>query len=98
MPRFQFSLRTLLIVVTLLALPCWYVGAQYRIVAHRKALLAKIEFKDIGPAGFAMDLPALPMVRRWFGDEPVISIFPPRGLPPAEFQEIKDAFPEALVL
>src|SRR4051794_5204364 len=37
---YQFSLRTLLIGVTLLAVPCAYVGWQIRIVRARRALRA----------------------------------------------------------
>ncbi len=37
--RFQFRLRTLLIVVTLLAVVCGYVGRQIEIVRERKSLL-----------------------------------------------------------
>jgi hypothetical protein len=39
---FQFSLRTLMIVVTLMAIPCAYIGWQARIVQERKAMLAEI--------------------------------------------------------
>ena len=35
---YQFSLRTLLIVVTLLAVPCAYTGWQAKIVRDRKAI------------------------------------------------------------
>ncbi len=38
-PRFQFSLRTLLIGVALLAVPCVYVAHEAKIVAERKAWL-----------------------------------------------------------
>jgi hypothetical protein len=36
---FQFSLRTLMIVITLLAVPLAYVGWQAKIVRERKAML-----------------------------------------------------------
>jgi hypothetical protein len=35
--RLQFRLRTLMIVVTLLAVPCVYVGRQAKIVRESKA-------------------------------------------------------------
>ncbi len=41
--RFQFRLRTLMIVVTLVAVECAYVGWQVKIVRERKATLAEIE-------------------------------------------------------
>jgi hypothetical protein len=51
--RFQFRLRTLMIVVSLLAMPLGYVGWQAKIVRERKAVLAEIE--DAG-GGFFSDL------------------------------------------
>jgi hypothetical protein len=41
--RFQFRLRTLMIVVTLLAADCGYLAWQAKIVRERKATLAEIE-------------------------------------------------------
>jgi hypothetical protein len=52
-PPYQFRLRTLMIVVTLVAIPCGYVGWQAKIVRERKAVLAQIE--DAG-GGFFSDL------------------------------------------
>ena len=39
---FQFSLRTLMIAVTLLAVPCAYVGWQVKIVRDRKATVHEV--------------------------------------------------------
>jgi hypothetical protein len=39
---FQFSLRTLLIGVTLLAIPCAYVGWQVKIVKERKVMVREV--------------------------------------------------------
>ncbi len=44
--RFQFRLRTLMIGVTLLAVPCGYIGWQARIVWERKAMLNRISEFD----------------------------------------------------
>jgi hypothetical protein len=41
-PRFQFSMRTLLIGVTLLAVPLGYVGWQVKIVRERKATFERL--------------------------------------------------------
>jgi hypothetical protein len=40
--RFQFRLRTLLIGVTLLAIPCAYVGWQAKIVRARQAMAKRL--------------------------------------------------------
>ena len=46
--RFQFRLRTLMIGVTLLAVPLAYVGWQAKTVAERRALLLLIESREYG--------------------------------------------------
>ncbi len=52
--RFRFSLRTLLIGVTLLSIPCAYLGRQYQIMRERNAALEKL----IGDGGgYATTLP-----------------------------------------
>jgi len=40
--RFQFSVRTLLIIVVLLAIPLGWVGWQAKIVRNRQALLMRV--------------------------------------------------------
>jgi hypothetical protein len=45
---FQYSLRTLLIGVTLLAVVCGYVGWQAKIVREREAMLSHIFGRSIG--------------------------------------------------
>ena len=42
-PRVQFRLRTLMIVTTLLAMACGYVGSQAKVVRDRQAVLADVE-------------------------------------------------------
>jgi hypothetical protein len=68
--RFQFRLRTLMIGVTLLAVPCAYVGWQAKIVRERRALLDEINAAGGGevPADIAHRPPWL---RRILGDENV---------------------------
>ena len=46
--RFQFRLRTLLIVVALLAVPCWYVANEARIVRQRRAMTEGFEGTQVG--------------------------------------------------
>src|SRR5262245_49633013 len=88
-PRFQFSLRTLLIGVTLFAIPCWYVGRQYQIVRARKAWLAA----HPRPRYIIYTRPktTIPPIRRWLGDafEPLLYA------EPYEMEETKKLFPEA---
>ena len=87
---YQYSLRTVFIVITLLAIPCWYVGEQYRIVAHREEV--RNTFWGI-PAD--SDAPQPNFIRRWFGDYSITKIFLLEGTKPTDIQKITDAFPEA---
>jgi hypothetical protein len=97
MPRFQFSLRTLFIVVTLLAIPSWYIGSQAKIVAERKALLARIEKNG----GSSYDkAPHGNWIRQWLGDELIGCIAVRRRLRllQHDLDEIEKTFPEADVI
>jgi hypothetical protein len=77
--RFQFRLRTLMIVVALLAVPCAYVGWQAAIVRVRLKILA--DFRDpphiinwhTAYLGDKSQAPGL--LRRWLGDKEVGSLF-----------------------
>jgi hypothetical protein len=99
--RFQFRLRTLLIVVTLLSVPCAYIGRQARVVAERRAWLAAhpISQRDqlwdsldcLITLGDQTEYPSL--VRRWIGDEAIRILFV--GQSDAETAEA--LFPEAAV-
>jgi hypothetical protein len=95
---FQFSLRTLLIGVTLLAIPLGYVGWQAKIVRHRRELI-----RQVVAAGsyvgfdFALELEdSIPWLRRILGDEP-IRLFGLLGATGEKREEISAAFPEANV-
>ena len=97
---YQYSLRTLLIVVTLLAIPCGYVGWQARAVAHRKAMLQKIIESGgiVLPCEPISNYPPHPnFVRRWFGDVLVKGIGSGECAQPYAIKEVEDAFPEARV-
>jgi hypothetical protein len=88
--RFQFRLRTLLIVVTLFALPLGYVGWQAKIVRERTAWLRTHQWQE-------GDYSRLPFVRRWLGDFPVEILWistPPND---SERQMAISLFPEAIV-
>jgi hypothetical protein len=74
-PRFQFRLRTVLIVVTLIAVMCGHVGWQARIVQERKALLRTYADTQVRFASFDERRDSeIPLLRRWFGDHFVNSI------------------------
>ncbi len=65
MPRFQFRLRTLMIVVTLLAVPLGYVGWQEKIVRQRKAMLNEIKGTGGGYTTSEYTLQEVEEVRAW---------------------------------
>jgi hypothetical protein len=71
-PRFQFRLRTLLIGVALLGVPCLYVAHETRIVAQRKTWLAAHDYRDRGTGSdlriYGDHDKSPPLVRRWLGD------------------------------
>ena len=99
---YQYSLRTLLIVVTLLAIPSGYVGWQANIVRERQAMLAWI--KKAGGADFPYvpwaqlkkyPPPPLPWIREQFGDEWVVWIYYPKSFQPRDLERIRKEFPEA---
>jgi hypothetical protein len=98
---FQFSLRSLLIVVTVLAAVCGYVGWQAKIVNHRRELLRGI--RD-GSARYSLatdlpltDPPRIPWIREWLGDSAVWAIgYRPNSIPP-NLNELKACFPEAII-
>jgi hypothetical protein len=64
---YQFRLRTLLIGVLVLSIPCGYLAHEWRIVAARKAWL---EANGVHPPwDFVDPLHKPPFMRRLFGDE-----------------------------
>ena len=99
MPRFQFSLRTLLIVVTLLAIPCWYGGEQYRLVARRKTILQELKQRS-GYYDFqdGRSNPGVPWLRASCGDRAIRLIGMPHACSNRELGEMKACFPEARVV
>jgi hypothetical protein len=66
---FQFRLRTLVIVVTLLTVRCAYVGWQAKIVRERKAMLEAGDDRPVFSATLDENKDgAIPMIRLRFGD------------------------------
>jgi hypothetical protein len=99
---FQFSLRTLMIVVTLLAVPLSYVGWQAKIVRERKVVLSAI--RDRG--GHVVEASTVPFLkpwatissfREWLGDIAIQGIQLPGETKSDEVGRIKIAFPESSI-
>jgi hypothetical protein len=90
---FQFSLRSLLIGVALLALACAYVGWQAKIVRERKAFL---QTRYYLPGDSSPDVKPLraPWMLRLLGAEPIyhITVF---GR--ADAERAANPFPEAFI-
>jgi hypothetical protein len=94
---FQFSLRSLLIGVTLLAIP---VGLtcfrEVRVAQRRQSLLDTLRkyggdyqpFNDANP-------PAMSFIRRWAGDQAIVVIWLPKSPDYMDPIQIKNAFQES---
>ena len=90
--RFQFRLRTLLIVVTVLAIPFAYVGRQAEIVRARNVML------EDGRITHYLMTPSqnrLPPLRLWLGDVDCFAIYVDQIVSEAELERYRVAFPEA---
>ncbi|HKD37125.1 MAG TPA: hypothetical protein VKB78_10000 [Pirellulales bacterium] len=97
--RFQFRLRTLLIIVTLLTVPCWWVAKQKRLIEDRKEMLTKIE-KVYSGEWYIEQLPpgepsAISGLRRLLGDQAVSGVMLPVDADPNIYPLIHTLFPEA---
>src|SRR5262245_54403796 len=104
-PRIQFSLRTLLIGVTLFSIPCGYIGWQAKIVRERKAWLAKSrqqQYHGVGAqspnAKGPPPPPEVSLVRQWLGDEYWEVIWVDYESGPSATAEAERLFPEATVI
>jgi hypothetical protein len=95
---FQFSLRTLMIGVALLAVPLSYVGWEAKVVRERAAFLDHLEksgafISDSG--GLERDLSQRPSwLRILIGDKDVGYIWLPDE---SELKRVKELFPEAFI-
>ena len=97
--RFQFRLRTLMIVVTLFCLFVGgYVGWQKKIVAERDKMRAFDDCEIIiygdGP-GLYGSKGGIPCFRRWLGDREVNQMFMSHSASDDEVERYRVAFPEA---
>jgi len=105
--RLQFRLRTLLIVVTLLAMPLGYVGWQARIVRERKAMMNRVYgmgcwvelAANVGwyPPEAKPDRAEIPWLRKCLGDEAVEAFTLPRATSQSDVDQIKAIFPGARI-
>jgi hypothetical protein len=91
--RFQFRLRTLLLVVTLLAVPLGYVGWQMRIVREREAFLETRYWLPSESSPF--DPVEAPWMLRVLGAKPVYHV---TVWGRADAERAASLFPEAIVL
>jgi hypothetical protein len=100
--RFQFRLRTLMILVALMAVPCAYVGWQAKIVRERRALLDQIEAAGGGDetAVFynSASPPPPPWLRRILGDETIELLLVPSTTDEETMARIHLLFPDTQIL
>jgi hypothetical protein len=104
--RFQFRLRTLMIVVTLLAVPCAYVAHEANIVRKRREWLSGHPVRgNIGTLDSLgrFSLGDLTQQPSWFrigtlGDSPRRWVIVPASAATAEKQAAAALFPEADIL
>ena len=97
----QFSLRTLLIGVALLAVPLGYVGWRAKIVRHRSWVLSHFgnrKWPAVIPVELWESQESLPWIRRVLGDRAHSRLEVDRTVPESDFIAIKDAYPEASVV
>jgi hypothetical protein len=89
---YQFSLRTLMILVALLAVACCYVAREYRTVQERFNYLENASI-IVDPDGTA----SIPLVRRLLGDQSIGEIGLPVDFGKEKCQRGAALFPEARV-
>ena len=94
--RFQFSLRTLFVVVTVAAVACCYVGQQAKIVRDRNAAMKRATHAY---AIYPMEpsIKGITWPRRWMGDVGIKVFFFDQYAGDDDVDAIRSAFPEAAV-
>jgi hypothetical protein len=108
--RLQFGLRSLLVLITLLALGSWL--ADEASIVHRRKEMRESLAADFGAVKSATKLranngeifgplapgPPEPVVwRRWLGDEAVLDVLLSYGTPKSRLDYVQALFPEARV-
>jgi hypothetical protein len=95
-PRFQFRLRSMMVVVTLAAVPCAYLGWQATIVRQRRAELERtVDLQVVGIDATDKE-GIISFVRRLLGDKRVATIMK-RRTDQLELERLRRIFPEARV-
>jgi hypothetical protein len=94
--RFQFPLRTLMMGVTLLAVACWYVAGQAKIVRERKQFIAAHSSYLFAYRGDP-ERPRPSWIRERMGDALVCEVGLPIDATKAQRAEAATRFPEALI-
>lgn len=103
MPRFQFSLRTLMVAVTLLAVALGCIAPQVRVVwarnawidAHVKGVWGGSSLPHMLATGDRSKTPSA--LRVWLGDYDQRLIEVPHKISQAELNEVTSLFPEATI-
>jgi hypothetical protein len=99
---FQFSLGTLLVVITLLTLSLGALALDLTFIRKRRTLVDSIVAQNRGKVfppyeRFSHKLVTIPRWREWLGDEAVDSIELFEDATPEEVERVKITFPEAFV-
>ena len=103
-PRwFRFSLRAMLVAMTLCGVLLGWLGWTARVVSARRAMIESIESRG-GKLLFVSDCsdwntppPEVTWLRQLLGDRGVAQIVPPQSGTPEEDEQFREAFPEAYV-
>jgi hypothetical protein len=100
---FQFSIGTMLLLVTLIAV---WLAWQVRIVRERQAMRVAIKehrsivttLKDWQPVpGATAPKISVPFWRKWMGDEPIVEVTLSHKLDHTEMEQVRVLFPEAQI-
>jgi hypothetical protein len=111
---FRFRLRTVLLLIALLAIPCAWLGSEWKLVRERKALIDRIEAVggvvwDAGNPNAWMPLNRIVIepgsrldqvskIRRWLGDRDVREVFIQREFLDEDKKRILELFPGTSVI
>jgi hypothetical protein len=103
--RWSYSLRTMFVVVTAVAIPLGWLGWQLKIVRERNAAREWLrESREGGVPEYAAGLactqnnPSNPFWRVWLGDEAAPVVLITDRLPKEQIDRIRKVFPEAEII